>query len=121
MGGLDNSHLFDDLDPLWDYDSPIFTFAEPNVNPVSGPYEPSWHLLLEDIISVGAWNVTTDNFSMFTDWDNIHHTDVLATGMVEFGNDTTTVAGLQSFGTSLPRLMSWQRSLIFTRITYTRF
>ena len=30
-GFQDNSHLIDDLLPLWDVDTPIFAFAEPNV------------------------------------------------------------------------------------------
>ena len=42
-GGTDNSHLIDDID-LFDLDSPIFTFAEPNVG--VDPSDPSYYSAL---------------------------------------------------------------------------
>ena len=95
--------MIDDIEPLFDIDSPIFTFAEPNVGVADDPYYPPWSDLFEDIISVGAWNVDPGNYSLITDSPNLTETDILADGAVEYGDQQDTLTGWLDLVPLLPR------------------
>ena len=103
-GWADNSHLTDDLLPLWDVDTPIFTFAEPNV----GQSGQAWNDVFPDIIAGGAWNMSLDGYSDIAAWDHIDEVDLLANGIVEHGSDSNLLTGSLGFGTSYatPRIMA---------------
>ena len=61
---------------------------------------PSWNELFADIITVGAWNVDANNFSLIADNSHIDTTDILADGLVEYGTDSFSLSGEFGFGTS---------------------
>ena len=101
--------LYDkNLFPLHDIDSPIFTFAQPNVESVGAVVDASWSELSEDIITVGGWNVDPNGHSLIADNSVIDSTAILADGLVEHGTDVSSLSGDLIFGTSFatPRVMA---------------
>ena len=91
--------MYDDLFPLFDGDSPIFTFSQSNVTSY-GASHLSWEYLFADIITVGAWNVDPYNNSLLADNSHLNTTDILANGLVEHGPNSLSLSGETSFGTS---------------------
>ena len=72
------------------------------------PTTPPWDDLFTDIISVGAWNVDDNNYSLITDLPNLDNIDILADGEIEYGDHKIPLPECYRFGTSFatPRVMA---------------